>query len=64
MAYKVIILYRLYMPSYFLETFTEYPYVESEERMLSVKEFLERRFFLTSREGKAISSESFYVHIF
>ena len=29
MAYKVIILYRLYMPSYFLGTFTEYPYVLS-----------------------------------
>ena len=28
MAYKVIILYRLYMPSYFLGTFTEYPYVD------------------------------------
>ena len=27
MAYKVIILYRLYMPSYFLGTFTEYPWV-------------------------------------
>ena len=27
MAYKVIILYRLYMPSYFLGTFTEYPIV-------------------------------------
>ena len=26
MAYKVIILYRLYMPSYFLGTFTEYPF--------------------------------------
>ena len=26
MAYKVIILYRLYMPSYFLGTFTEYGY--------------------------------------
>ena len=25
MAYKVIILYRLYMPPYFLGTFTEYP---------------------------------------
>ena len=29
MAYKVIILYRLYMPSYFLGTFTEYPYIYS-----------------------------------
>ena len=26
MAYKVIILYQLYMPSYFLGTFTEYPW--------------------------------------
>ena len=29
MAYKVIILYRLYMPSYFLGTFTEYPYLSA-----------------------------------
>ena len=29
MAYKVIILYQLYMPSYFLGTFTEYPYTNS-----------------------------------
>ena len=28
MAYKVIILYQLYMPSYFLGTFTEYPFVQ------------------------------------
>ena len=27
MAYKVIILYQLYMPSYFLGTFTEYPLI-------------------------------------
>ena len=30
MAYKVIILYQLYMPSYFLGTFTEYPYINIE----------------------------------
>ena len=30
MAYKVIILYQLYMPSYFLGTFTEYPYLISK----------------------------------
>ena len=29
MAYKVIILYRLYMPSYVLGTFTEYPKKET-----------------------------------
>ena len=28
MAYKVIILYQLYMPSYFLGTFTEYPCIK------------------------------------
>ena len=30
MAYKVIILYQLYMPSYFLGTFTEYPSVSDK----------------------------------
>ena len=30
MAYKVIILYRLYMPSYFLGTFTEYPSLKTK----------------------------------
>ena len=34
MAYKVIILYQLYMPSYFLGTFTEYPYTEQERLLL------------------------------
>ena len=29
MAYKVIILYQLYMPSYFLGTFTEYPEIQT-----------------------------------
>ena len=32
MAYKVIILYRLYMPSYFLGTFTEYPYLYKNKK--------------------------------
>ena len=31
MAYKVIILYQLYMPSYFLGTFTEYPHVAGDD---------------------------------
>ncbi len=35
MAYKVIILYRLYMPSYFLGTFTEYPFI-----WVSVSDFI------------------------
>ena len=28
MAYEVVMPYHLHMPSYFLETFTEYPYEE------------------------------------
>ena len=36
MAYKVIILYQLYMPSYFLGTFTEYPFFVRASEELSV----------------------------
>jgi len=39
MAYKVIILYRLYMPSYVLGTFTEYPSLYTEKTMYK-EEFL------------------------
>ena len=35
MAYKVIILYQLYMPSYFLGTFTEYPEKNRKSRIHS-----------------------------
>ena len=37
MAYKVIILYQIYMPSYFLGTFTEYPFISADFK--SVGEF-------------------------
>ena len=30
MAYEVVMPYHLHMPSYFLETFTEYPYKYKE----------------------------------
>ena len=36
MAYKVIILYQLYMPSYFLGTFTEYPYFSETSEKIPV----------------------------
>ena len=39
MAYKVIILYRLYMPSYFLGTFTEYPYHNTKTKLDLTKLF-------------------------
>ena len=29
MAYEMVMPYHLHMPSYFLETFTEYPYLQN-----------------------------------
>ena len=47
MAYKVIILYQLYMPSYFLGTFTEYPYINGDiKKECGAKEDM-LRFFLS-----------------
>ena len=40
MAYKVIILYQLYMPSYFLGTFTEYPYFKAEQTATNHTKFI------------------------
>jgi len=31
MAYEVVMPYHLHMPSYFLETFTEYPFLKKRE---------------------------------
>lgn len=42
MAYKVIILYQLYMPSYFLGTFTEYPYIFTIGRLSDPKKSTRR----------------------
>ena len=30
MAYEMVMPYHLHMPSYFLETFTEYPYIAEQ----------------------------------
>jgi len=35
MAYEVVMPYHLHMPSYFLETFTEYPYVKAMRLLLN-----------------------------
>ena len=42
MAYKVIILYQLYMPSYFLGTFTEYPFLDRSLNATQLTEGLSR----------------------
>ena len=33
MAYEVVMPYHLHMPSYFLGTFTEYPYLNAKEKV-------------------------------
>jgi hypothetical protein len=35
MAYEMVMPYHLHMPSYFLETFTEYPYKKRNNRSYS-----------------------------
>ena len=55
MAYKVIILYRLYMPSYFLGTFTEYPILLS---------FPHVRKAIRPNLHKALSIRQFPIYIF
>ena len=36
MAYEMVMPYHLHMPSYFLETFTEYPYAASCPKNLNI----------------------------
>ena len=31
MAYEMVMPYHLHMPSYFLETFTEYPFIDNKK---------------------------------
>ena len=48
MAYEVVMPYHLHMPSYFLETFTEYPYeknsVARNIQVILVMEVMRRKF--------------------
>ena len=69
MAYKVIILYQLYMPSYFLGTFTEYPQekrqlrdyavtVDSVERLTNIDFFPQLSDTLENRLEAAVNYDS------
>ena len=49
MAYKVIILYQLYMPSYFLGTFTEYPYIVEVEQKRKANQLYLTNFWMAKR---------------
>lgn len=37
MAYEMVMPYHLHMPSYFLETFTEYPYLQLVENTIKME---------------------------
>ena len=37
MAYEMVMPYHLHMPSYFLETFTEYPYQNTQQFVNKIK---------------------------
>ena len=50
MAYEVVMPYHLHMPSYFLETFTEYPYI-SNYLILSICERKINRVFPLNGEN-------------
>ena len=66
MAYEVVMSYHLHMPSYFLGTFTEYPYIELEkvrkaishrlkdEILVTPKVKLVKKGSLPQSEGKAV----------
>ena len=43
MAYEMVMPYHLHMPSYFLETFTEYPYLLTNSELNDVKKQQEKR---------------------
>ena len=53
MAYKVIILYRLYMPSYVLGTFTEYPFLKKTSKK-EASSFLKKASFSLFLADKSI----------
>ena len=61
MAYKVIILYRLYMPPYFLGTFTEYPKNKTSSgpasseylRTRNNQRFLRKKSFIRAAQSSA-----------
>ena len=47
MAYEVVMPYHLHMPSYFLETFTEYPYLHRKKHTNNATLDKNKRYALT-----------------
>ena len=70
MAYEVIMPYHLHMPSYFLETFTEYPYIKqirlSQNRKMRQPLFITtntkaKKIFLPTFQSIKFSTFNFYI---
>ena len=64
MAYKVIILYQLYMPSYFLGTFTEYPSFRTHWSELFEPNNASKVYLLSEVFSKHSDNMCFYPIIF
>ena len=62
MAYKVIILYQLYMPSYFLGTFTEYPYIHVYPKPRYIFSFCSDSGFCVVRPVRLDRSVKAFLH--
>ena len=52
MAYEMVMPYHLHMPSYFLETFTEYPFTNNSIRFLWI---LSEHYYLNKKKNLPIS---------
>ena len=53
MAYEMVMPYHLHMPSYFLETFTEYPFTNNSIRFLWI-----------SSEHYYLNKKKIYLYLF
>ena len=66
MAYEVVMPYHLHMPSYFLETFTEYPFLSSFPYLLglTLKCFLNTSLKYLLSQNPVISATSVIEYFF
>ena len=70
MAYEMVMPYHLHMPSYFLETFTEYPYIflskhQNRDTVSPIPQAISRHFrsnpdLSVAFTGQAISGHDFF----
>ena len=54
MAYEMVMPYHLHMPSYFLETFTEYPKKQASQKKTDACSFYRERIFYFNRANASL----------